>query len=95
MTAYFFDLNRLLGQVTRYNDVFLAFAVVMVISLMIIPVPTEVLDALIAVNLSLAILLLVTSMYITSVLSFSTFPSILLFTTLFRLALDITATRLI
>ena len=95
MIHYLIGLKNAIGQVTKYNDIFLACAVVMVISLMIIPVPTEVLDALIAVNLSVAVLLLITSMYVTSVLSFSTFPSILLFTTLFRLALDITATRLI
>jgi type III secretion protein V len=67
----------------------------MIISLMIIPIPTHVLDALLGVNLTISVLLLMLSLYISRTLEFSTFPSVLLFTTLFRLALNITTTRLI
>lgn len=80
---------------TRYNDVVLAMIVVSIIGLIIIRVPTWVLDTLLAVNLSIGATLLMISLYVPNVLAFSTFPSMLLFTTLFRLALNITATRLI
>lgn len=87
-------LNRLLG-LTRYADVLLAVGVVMILSLMIVPIPPFLLDLLLATNLSLSILLLVLAMYIPNILAFSTFPSLLLVTTLFRLGLNITTTRLI
>ena len=80
---------------TRYNDVFLAILVVAIISLIVLPMPTPLVDGLIATNLGLAVTLIMLAMYIPSALSLSTFPSILLFTTLFRLALNITTTRLI
>lgn len=80
---------------TRYNDVLLAVLVVSIIGLIVFRIPPWVLDTLLAVNLSLGATLLMISMYIPGVLSFSTFPSMLLFTTLFRLALNITATRMI
>ena len=78
---------------TRYNDVVLAALIVMIISLIIVPVPTWGIDSLLALNLTIGALLLMISLYIPGVLSFSTFPSLLLFTTLFRLALNITTTR--
>lgn len=86
-------VESLIVRVTRYNDIILAGLLVAIISLMILPVPTPLLDALLAINLGLAVILLMMSMYINSVLAFSTFPSMLLFTTLLRLALNITATR--
>ena len=73
----------------------LAGLVVFIISLMILPLPTFIVDGLLAVNLALAVTLLMMSLYINSILSFSTFPSMLLFTTLLRLSLNITTTRLI
>jgi type III secretion protein V len=80
-------------KLSRFNDVILAFLVMMIIVLMIIPIPTWLLDILLAVNLTISVLLLMLSMYIPRTLELSTFPSILLFTTLFRLALNITTTR--
>jgi type III secretion protein V len=82
-------------NLSRFNDVILAFLVMMIIALMIMPVPTHVLDALLGINLTISVLLLMLSLYIPRTLDFSTFPSVLLFTTLFRLALNITTTRLI
>ncbi|MDR2435947.1 MAG: type III secretion system export apparatus subunit SctV [Puniceicoccales bacterium] len=82
-------------RLSRFNDIVFAFLVVMIISLMIIPVPTPVLDCLLSVNLTISVLLLMMALYIPRTLAFSTFPSVLLFTTLFRLALNITTTRLI
>lgn len=82
-------------NMNRYSDIALAFLVVAIISVMILPMPTVVVDGLIAANLALSIAMLMLSMYIPSALSFSVFPAMLLFTTLFRLALSITTTRLI
>ncbi|MEM1304727.1 MAG: type III secretion system export apparatus subunit SctV, partial [Planctomycetota bacterium] len=82
-------------RITKFSDIGLALLVVAIISLMILPLPTFIVDGLLATNLGLAVTLLMMSMYINSVLAFSTFPSMLLFTTLLRLALNITTTRLI
>jgi len=86
--------NQLLGM-ARYADVLLAVAVILILSMMILPIPPLVLDLLLATNLSFSILLLVVAMYVPNILAFSTFPSLLLITTLFRLGLNITTTRLI
>lgn len=82
-------------KVARHNDLLLAGLLVAIISLMILPVPTFIVDLLLALNLGLAVTLLMMALYINSVLSFSTFPSMLLFTTLLRLSLNVTTTRLI
>lgn len=89
------NLQHILVKASRYNDIVLATLVVAIIALMILPMPTPLLDGLIAANLGLAVTLIMVAMYIPSALSLSTFPSILLFTTLFRLSLNITSTRLI
>ncbi|HDX2423821.1 FHIPEP family type III secretion protein, partial [Escherichia coli] len=68
---------------------------VMIIAMLIIPLPTYLIDFLIGLNLTLAILVFLGSFYVDRILSFSSFPSILLITTLFRLALAISTSRLI
>ena len=92
---FFLKVDQLISRFSKFNDVLLAFLVVMVISLMIIPVPLFLVDALLALNMTISIVLLMMALYIPNVLAFSTFPSMLLFTTLFRLALNITTTRMI
>ncbi len=67
----------------------------MIIAMLIIPLPTYLIDFLIGLNLTLAILVFLGSFYVDRILSFSSFPSILLITTLFRLALAISTSRLI
>ncbi|MFO1058393.1 MAG: type III secretion system export apparatus subunit SctV [Dongiaceae bacterium] len=89
------SLQRLLVQVTRRNDIMLAVLVVAVIFMMILPLPTELVDALIATNMAVSAILLMVAIYLPSPLAFSAFPSVLLLTTLFRLALAISTTRLI
>ncbi|HET9140541.1 flagellar biosynthesis protein FlhA [Actinophytocola sp.] len=69
--------------------------VILIIVLMILPMPTFVLDLLIVMNIALALLVVLISMYVRRPLEFSVFPSILLLATLFRLALNISATRLV
>ncbi|MDA8445681.1 type III secretion system export apparatus subunit SctV [Paracidovorax valerianellae] len=80
---------------TLVNDVTMAGFLVGVIALMILPLPTMLIDALLAINLTVSILLLMTVLFIPDALSLSTFPSLLLFTTLFRLALNIASTKAI
>ncbi|CAM3428711.1 type III secretion system export apparatus subunit SctV [Paracidovorax anthurii] len=80
---------------TLVNDLTMAGFLVGVIALMILPLPTLLIDTLLAINLSISVLLLMTTLFIPDVLSLSTFPSLLLFTTLFRLSLNIASTKAI
>ena len=86
------DLRQAIG---RYSDIALAGLVMMIISMLIIPLPTFVLDLLIVVNISISVLLLLLALYIPNALHLASFPSLLLVTTLFRLALNVSSTRLI
>ncbi len=79
---------------SRYHLV-LPVAVILALGLIIVPLPTAVLDLLITVNLALSIVILMTAMYIPGPTNFSAFPSLLLLVTLYRLALNIASTRLI
>jgi type III secretion protein V len=88
-------LEELVIRINQYSDLALAGLVVAIIGVMILPLPTSMLDALIAANMSISLVLLVVAMYIPSALAFSVFPALLLFTTLFRLALSIATTRMI
>ncbi len=88
-------LNSAVIGITKHNDLNMVFLVIVVIALMIIPMPTALIDALIGANLALSFLMLMMSMYVKHALEFSSFPTMLLFTTLFRLGLNIATTRLI
>lgn len=79
----------------RAADTILVGVVVAVIMLLIMPMPPLVLDILIGANISIGILLLLSALYIVKPLDFSTFPTVLLLTTLFRLAISIATTRMI
>lgn len=85
----------LLNSLTKRSDVVLALLLVAIISMMILPMPTLIMDMLIALNMTIAILLMMLGIYIPHPLAISSFPSILLLTTLFRLSLSIASTRLI
>ncbi len=80
---------------TSRNDVVLAIMLVAIIFMMILPLPTWLVDVLIGVNMSISAVLLMVAMYLPSPLAFSSFPSVLLVTTLFRLGISIATTRLI
>ena len=88
-------LTNFSGVFSRYGDLVLAFLVVCIIGLLIIPLPTPMVDLLISINLMISTVMLMLSLYLPRALAFSTFPSMLLFTTLYRLALNVTTTRLI
>ena len=77
-----------------FNNIISLFVVVIVLFL-ILPLPTFLLDVLIIVNISLSIVILLITMNISDALEFSIFPSLLLVTTLFRLGLNVSSTRLI
>jgi flagellar biosynthesis protein FlhA len=82
-----------MGQ-NKGNLVFI-FGVVGLILLMVLPIPTFLLDLLLAINIAIALSILVVSLYMKKPLDFSSFPAVLLVTTLFRLTLNIASTRLI
>ncbi len=83
------------GLLTRYADIALAGLVVAIVGMMIIPLPTFLLDLLISLNIAVAVTLLLIAIYVSEALKIATFPTLLLLTTLFRLALEVSATRLI
>jgi flagellar biosynthesis protein FlhA len=76
-------------------DVGISVGIVAILMVMIIPLPTSILDVLLAFNITLGIMVLLLTIYATRPLDFSVFPSLLLITTLFRLSLNIASTRLI
>ena len=88
-------LQSFLQKVVKRNDLVLATLIVCIIFMMILPLPTWLIDALIATNMCLSAILLMVAMYLPNPLAFSSFPSVLLVTTLFRLAIGIATTRLI
>jgi len=79
----------------KYSDLLVALAVVLVVAMMVIPLPPWLLDVLLTVNLSFALVILLVTIYTREALEFSVFPSLLLITTLFRLSLNVSSTRLI
>jgi type III secretion protein V len=80
---------------SKYSDIVLAFVVVAIVGMMIVPLPTWLLDILLTFNISLSVMVLLISLYVPHALRISVFPSLLLITTMFRLALTISTTRLI
>jgi flagellar biosynthesis protein FlhA len=76
-------------------DIIVAFGVIGIVLMIIIPFPAEVLDILIAMNIAISITIILLTMFTTEVLQFSVFPTILLITTLYRIGLNMSTTRLI
>lgn len=76
-------------------DIFVAFGVICIVMMIIIPLPKMLLDILLAFNITLSIIIIMITMFTTNVLQLSVFPTLLLVTTLFRLGLNISSTRLI
>lgn len=81
--------------ILRRNDLVLAALVMLTAAMIILPMPTPLVDVLIGVSIATAVTLIMVAVYIPSPLAFASFPSVLLLSTLFRLALSITTTRLI
>ncbi|BDQ32866.1 flagellar biosynthesis protein FlhA [Pseudodesulfovibrio portus] len=83
------------SKFAKQGDMMLASGVVIILFVMLIPLPTPFIDFMLSVSISLALVVLVTSMFMISPLEFSIFPSLLLVTTLLRLALNVATTRAI
>jgi flagellar biosynthesis protein FlhA len=81
--------------VTKNSDILLAMAVVAILVFMVIPLPTMLLDILLAFNITFSLIILLAATYILRPLELSAFPSILLLTTLFRLSINVASTRII
>jgi len=83
----------MLDRILARTDLMAAVAVVTVVTMLIIPLPPMLLDFFITLNISGGLMIVVASMYLNSALEFSAFPSLLLLTTMFRLAINISVTR--
>lgn len=90
-----FQFTKRFERITKNTDLFIAFGVLAIIGVMIIPLPAFMLDIALTFSLAISLLILLTSIYVTRTLDFTSFPSLLLMTTLFRLALNVATTRLI
>ncbi len=88
-------VQKMLIMVSKRQDLALVALLLMTVFMIIIPLPTWLIDALIALNFSLVILVMIVTVYLKNPTSFSTLPSVLLFSTLFRLAIAISTTRMI
>ncbi len=82
-------------RLLRHTDLLAAVAVVCVVTMLVVPLPSELLDLLITLNISAALTIVVATMYLNKALDFASFPSLLLLTTMFRLAINVSVTRLI
>src|SRR3954464_11509240 len=84
-----------MSKMSKYTDLLGAGAIVLVVVMMIVPLPPQLLDLFISLNISAALAILVATLYMPRALDFSAFPSLLLLTTLFRLAINVSVTRLV
>src|SRR6476646_6584003 len=82
-------------RVTRQSDIFMAVLILTILAMLIVPLPEWILDTMLVINLGAAVTVLITTLYAAQPLQFSAFPSLLLVTTLFRLSLNVAATKLI
>ncbi len=82
-------------KLLRHTDLLAAVSVVMVVTMLVVPLPAMLLDLLITINISAALTIVAATMYLGRALDFSSFPSLLLLTTMFRLAINVSVTRLI
>lgn len=89
--------NPLLQRLKQVSDgdAVMGIGIVVILSIMLLPLPSSLLDVLIAGNISIALIILLTAIYSIRAVDFAIFPSLLLITTLFRLALNVSCTRLV
>jgi flagellar biosynthesis protein FlhA len=90
-----FQFLKRFEKFTKNTDLFIAFGILAILAVMIIPLPPMMLDISLTFSLAISILILLVSIYTQRALDFTSFPSLLLMTTLFRLALNVATTRLI
>jgi flagellar biosynthesis protein FlhA len=87
--------DRLLNTASRYSHLAVPLAAVIILLVLLVPMPTLLLDVLISFNLMLSVIVLLVSVYISQPVKFTSFPNLLLLTTLYRLALNVATSRLI
>ncbi len=87
--------NPLLHKLQENRGMIFPLACVALLLVILVPLPTQVLDLLLVINLTLSVIVLVTTIYVKSPLEFAVFPSLLLAVTLFRLVLNVAVTRLV
>ncbi|MFU8828132.1 MAG: FHIPEP family type III secretion protein, partial [Phycisphaerales bacterium] len=85
---------RWVNLIQKYRSLIIPLAFVSLLGVLLVPMPPLMMDVMIAINLAVAIIMLLTTMYMEEPLDFSVFPSLLLATTLLRLVLNIASTRL-
>src|SRR5215471_12871823 len=84
-----------MSRLSRWQDLVLPLGLVASVLVIIVPLPAGVLDVLLAANITISVIVLLTTIYVRTPLEFSIFPSLLLATTLGRLVLNVATTRLI
>jgi flagellar biosynthesis protein FlhA len=87
--------EQAIRRLLKHTDLVAAVAVVVVVVMLIVPLPPMLLDLFITINISAALAVVVATMYLNKALDFAAFPSLLLLTTMFRLAINVSVTRLI
>ena len=87
--------KSMLKKILHYSDVGVALLMVLVVVMMVIPLPTPLIDVLLATNITLGVVVLLVTFYVKRALDLSVFPTLLLIVTLFRIALNVSTTRLI
>ena len=95
MTHQIKEATSMPAALTRNSDVVMAIGVIGMLVVMVIPIPTVLLDIFLSFNITLAVVVLLVAMYTLKPLEFSVFPSLLLLATLLRLSLNVASTRLI
>ena len=93
MSAATVMAGRIVTSISKRGDLVLVILVISIMGLLILPVPPLLVDMLLALSISTSMLMLTYSFYVRSPLELSAFPAILLFSTLFRIALDVAVTR--
>jgi len=83
------------ARILKYSDILIAVAIITIVVMMIIPLPSFILDLFLTLNITFSLVIIMVAIYNIEPLQFSVFPSLLLIATLFRLALNVSATRLI
>src|SRR5690242_10291689 len=87
--------NPIFARLHANRGMILPMALITLLMVILVPLPTFMLDFLLVVNITLSVIVLVTTIYVKSPLEFAVFPSLLLAVTLFRLVLNVATTRLI
>ena len=95
MASFVGPEQSMLKKILNYSDVGVALLMVLIVVMMVIPLPTWLIDILLATNITLGVVVLLVTFYVKRALDLAVFPTLLLIVTLFRIALNVSTTRLI